>query len=187
MPDPSAPHRSLRHFAWADLTADAKAPDVEVSFDDPANVIYTSGTTGPSKGVLQPYRWIAQYTWSLRALLTEDDVIYNDLPLYHVGGAIANFGRALWSGCEVALWNRFSPDRFWQRIESRGATAAILLDVMMPWLTKAAPSDADRRNTLNKVHMQPLPLYHADFARRFGIDHVTAGFGQTESGAPLFV
>ncbi|GGV10977.1 hypothetical protein GCM10010182_33960 [Actinomadura cremea] len=35
----------------------------------------------------------------------------------------------------------------------------------------------DRRNTLNKVHMQPLPLQHHEVATRFGIDFVTAGFG----------
>jgi carnitine-CoA ligase len=58
---------------------------------------------------------------------------------------------------------------------------------MIPWLDKAPESPDDRRNTLNKAHMQPLPLHHARFARRFGIDHVTAGFGQTESGAPLGV
>src|SRR5690625_590067 len=33
--------------------------------------------------------------------------------------------------------------------------------------------------------MQPLPLHHTAVARRFGFDCVSAGFGQTESGAPL--
>lgn len=179
-------HAALREIPWTDLTASAAAPDVAVSFDDPANIIYTSGTTGPAKGVLQPYRWMAQYTFCLRLLLTPDDVIYNDLPLYHVGGAIANVCRAAWVGCEVAAWDRFSADQFWSRVRSRGATTAILLDVMIPWLMNATPSDEDRRNTLNKAHMQPLPLHHHQVARRFGIDWVTAGFGQTESGAPLW-
>lgn len=173
------------HIPWSELTADAPAPGVTVSFDDLANVVYTSGTTGPAKGVVQTYRWMAQYTFLLRALLTRDDVIYNDLPMYHVGGAIANVARAAWVGCEVAVWNRFSPNDFWARIRARNATTAILLDVMIPWLESAPPSDDDRRNTLNKVHMQPLPAQHHAFAWRFGIDFVTAGFGQTESGAPL--
>jgi crotonobetaine/carnitine-CoA ligase len=119
--------------------------------------------------------------------LTGDDVIYNDLPMYHVGGAIANVARAAWVGCEVAVWDRFSPSAFWDRVRSRRATTAILLDVMIPWLMQAPPSAEDRHNTLNKVHMQPLPLHHLEVARRFGLDFVTAGFGQTESGAPLSV
>lgn len=177
----------LPELSWAALNADAKRPPVTVGFDDPANVVYTSGTTGPAKGVLQPYRWMAHYTFPLRLPLTTDDVIYNDLPLYHVGGAIANVARAAWAGCEVATWDRFSPTEFWHRIAARGATTAILLDVMIPWLMKAPPSEDDRHNTLNKAHMQPLPTHHTEVAQRFGIDFVTAGFGQTESGAPLAV
>ena len=176
---------ALPEIAWAALTAEASAPHIDVSFDDPASIVYTSGTTGPAKGVVQPYRWMAQYTYALRAVLTPDDVIYNDLPMYHVGGAIANVVRAAWAGCEVAVWDRFSPGAFWDRIGSRRATAAILLDVMIPWLVKAPERADDRRNTLNKVHMQPLPRHHAQVARRFGFDFVSAGFGQTESGAPL--
>lgn len=182
-----AVHPRLAELGWSALNAEAERPPVTVGFDDPANVVYTSGTTGPAKGVVQPYRWMAQYTFNLRLPLCPVDVIYNDLPLYHVGGAIANVARAAWVGCEVAVWDRFSPGEFWARVASRGATTAILLDVMIPWLMQAPAEEHDRRNTLNKVHMQPLPAGHAEFAKRFGIDFVTAGFGQTESGAPLAV
>ncbi len=180
-------HPSLETILWQDLTKPASRPNIELSFDDPANLIYTSGTTGPSKGVVQPHRWMAQYTFAIRVPLTEEDVIYNDLPLYHVGGAVANVCRAAWTGCEVAVWNRFSPDNFWKRIRARKVTTAILLDVMLPWLTKAPACEDDHKNTLNKVHMQPLPINHADFAQRFGIDFVTAGFGQTETGTGMVV
>ena len=176
---------SFQHVSWSDLTRDAKAPDVGLSLNDPANLIYTSGTTGLAKGVLQSHRWISLYTYVLRSMLTSDDVIYNDLPMYHIAGAIANVCRAAWVGCEAAVWNRFSPTDFWSRIRARRATTAILIDVMIPWLTKASPSEDDRRNTLNKVHMQPLPIQHAEFARRFGLDFVSTGFGQTESGASI--
>ncbi|MFD1659196.1 AMP-binding protein [Streptomyces caeni] len=183
--DVPAPHPRLHTLDWASLTAEAKRPDIQVGFDDPANIVYTSGTTGPAKGVVQPYRWMAQYTFGLRMPLTADDVIYSDLPMYHVGGAIANVARAAWTGCEVAVWDRFSPHDFWRRISSRGATTAILLDVMIPWLMQREPTADDRANTLNKVYLQPLPLHHAEVARRFGFDFVFAGFGQTESGAAL--
>jgi crotonobetaine/carnitine-CoA ligase len=185
--EPPAVRPGYTEIDWAELVKPARAPQISVSFDDPANLIYTSGTTGPSKGVVQPYRWMAQYTFGLRALIGPDDVIYNDLPLYHVGGAIANICRAAWVGCELAVWNRFSPDAFWDRVKARKVTTAILLDVMIPWLSKAPVSENDRRNTLNKVHMQPLPLQHHEFATRFGIDFVTAGFGQTESGFSIAV
>jgi carnitine-CoA ligase len=162
-----------------------KAPPVSPGPFDLANIVYTSGTTGPSKGVLQNFRWINQYTFYLRALASENDVIYCDLPLYHVGGAFALLGRAVWKGNTVGLWDRFSPTQFWDRIAEVGASYAILLDVMTPWLLGAPPSDRDRDNTLCMVHMQPLPPNHHEVATRFGIDFVTAGFGQTESGNPF--
>lgn len=175
----------LREGEFGELIAPAKRPDVHVAFDDPANVIYTSGTTGPSKGVVQSHRWVNGYCWVGRRMLTPEDIVYNDLPMYHVGGAHFNVVRALWSGASVSLWDRFSPNDFWRRITETGCTTAVLLDVMTPWLLNAEPTEDDRRNPLNKVHMQPLPANHHDFAQRFGIDFVTSGFGQSETGASL--
>lgn len=175
----------LREAEMGDLLRPAARPAVRVAFDDPANVIYTSGTTGPSKGVVQSHRWINGYCWVGRKTLTPQDVVYNDLPMYHVGGAHFNVVRALWSGASVSLWDRFSPSDFWRRVKETDCTTAVLLDVMTPWLLNAEPTDDDRRNPLNKVHMQPLPANHHDFAVRFGIDFVTSGFGQSESGNPL--
>lgn len=175
----------FRCLDYDSMTAEAARPSTVLSEFDPANVIYTSGTTGPSKGVLQSHRWVNQYTYALRAVVDADDVIYNDLPMYHVGGAMANAVRALWVGATVAMWDRFSPNDFWRRIEDAGVTTAILLDVMIPWLTNSPVSERDADNSLAKVHMQPLPASHREFAQRFGIEVVTCGFGQTESGAPL--
>lgn len=185
-PNVAAPQRHvLATLPWADLLRPSVPPAMDLRFDDAAAIFYTSGTTGPAKGVLLPHRWLASYTYYHRMLLGQDDVIYCDLPLYHVGGAVSLVARAAWVGCEVAVWDRFSPREFWSRIDTRGATVAALLDVMIPWLLKAEADDRDRMNTLNKVHMQPLPSRHQEFARRFGIDFVSTGFGQTESGCPL--
>ncbi len=164
------------------LEGDKSNPNIELKPYDIANIIYTSGTTGPAKGVVQSYRWIHGYTYIFRAFNKQEDVIYNDLPMYHVGGAFALVARAAFAGSKVALWDKFSPTDFWNRIKVSGATNAILLDVMIPWLMKAEPREDDRYNTLNRVHMQPLPKYHHTFAKRFGINFVSAGYGQTEAG-----
>ncbi len=176
---------AFRPLDWMELLAPAPRPSFAATFKDTASIVYTSGTTGPSKGVVLSFRCLNQYCFLARKLLTRDDVIYCDLPLYHIAGAFALVARAAWVGCEVAIWNRFSPQDFWKRIAKRGATTAILLDVMTPWLMKAPPSEQDRMTTLSKVHLQPLPLNHHEIARRFGFDIVTTGFGQTESGLGL--
>ncbi|MBI3993177.1 MAG: AMP-binding protein [Candidatus Lambdaproteobacteria bacterium] len=184
--DATAPDRKFSVTAFGDLL---RGPRDNVGLAlrarDAANIVYTSGTTGPAKGVVHPYRYMNQYTFNYRKLMTPEDVIYNDLPMYHVGGAFFNFNRAVWAGCTMALWDKFSPTLFWQRIRDCGASHCILLDVMVPWLMNAPAGPQDRLNGLNKVHMQPLPNYFRDVARRFGFDIVTCGFGQTESGNPL--
>jgi crotonobetaine/carnitine-CoA ligase len=167
------------------LEGDTANPERVVDFMDTANIIYTSGTTGPAKGCVQSYRWMLNYCYYFIKCLNMEDVVYNDLPLYHVGGAFAQVAKAAWAGCTLAAWDRFSPNDFWKRIEKSGASMAILLDIMIPWLLIAEEKPDDRMNTLNKVHMQPLPLNHNMVARRFGFDFVTVGFGQTESGAGL--
>ena len=158
-------------------------PALQRTSTELANIIYTSGTTGAAKGVVQTFRWIAQYSYTLRAGMTEDDVVYCDLPLYHVAGAFSSLVRAVWLGNTVGLWNRFSASQFWARIAECGATSCTMIGVMIPWLMGAAPTDRDHHNTLNKVTLAPLPENHHAIARRFGIDFVRATFGQTESGS----
>lgn len=161
-------------------------PEVEVSWHNEASIVYTSGTTGKPKGVVLPHRWIfANYTLFFGQVLNEDDVVHTSLPLYHVGGVYADVVAALVSGSSVALWDRFSPNEFWNRIEMYGATKTILLSVMVPWLAQQSESPDDHRNPLKMVHMQPLPDSYDELAERFGLDIVTAGFGQTEAGVPL--
>lgn len=178
--------RSGRRFPLSSLTeGSSPRPDRTISFDQAASLVYTSGTTGPAKGVLQSHRWINQYTWQYRRWLDQDDVIHVDLPMYHVGAAFFNVVRALWVGASVALWKRFSVSDYWERIRETRATCALLLDVMIPWLLEQPESPDDHRNTLRLVHMQPLPTHHRQFAQRFGVDFITAAFGQTESGTAV--
>ncbi len=156
--------------------------EVDLRYMDTANIIYTSGTTGPPKGVIQSYRWLNNYLFNWKRLFNQEDIIYNDLPLYHVAGSFFNLVRGAWVGCGNALWDKFRSRDFWARIKQSGATSAVLLDVMVPWLMNAPETPDDGKNTLNKVYMAPLPQYHHRVAKRFGIDFVISGFGQTETG-----
>ncbi len=156
--------------------------EVDLGYMDTASIIYTSGTTGPPKGVVQSYRWLNNYVFNWKRLFNQEDIIYNDLPLYHVAGSFFNLVRGAWVGCGNALWDKFSSKDFWARIQQSGSTSAVLLDVMVPWLMNAPETPDDYKNTLNKVYMAPLPQYHHAVAKRFGIDFVISGFGQTETG-----
>lgn len=181
------PSTSFDTVSFASLReASAEAPDVDVSWDDTASIVYTSGTTGMPKGVVLPHRWIfANYIAPKRALLNGDDVVHTSLPLYHIGGVYADVVAGLLAGGTVSLWNRFSPQEFWDRIAEYEATAVTLISVMVPWLVNAPETDSDHENTLSKVHMQPLPEEYEAIAERFGFDVVTVAFAQTETGSPI--
>jgi crotonobetaine/carnitine-CoA ligase len=175
--------KKFRCIPWNDLiTGEHPDPDVHLDYWDTANIIYTSGTTGEPKGVVQSYRWVQNYCYYGMKLLHPDDVVYCDLPLYHIAGAFALIGRAAWQGCSVAVWDRFNASEFWNRIRISGASYCLLLDVMVPRLLQPPEKTEDRQNTLTRVHMQPLPEYHRQFADRFGIDFLTVGYGATEIG-----
>ncbi|WP_276259194.1 class I adenylate-forming enzyme family protein [Haloglomus litoreum] len=177
--DPDATFADLR-------AASPEDPGIDVTWDDPASIVYTSGTTGMPKGVVIPHRWIfANYTEPKRALLDGEDVVHTSLPLYHIGGIYADVVAGLTAGGMVALWDRFSPEAFWDRIAEYEATSATFISVMMPWLRRSPESPTDDENTLSKVHMQPLPEDYESMAERFGFDVVTVAFAQTESGAPI--
>jgi len=164
------------------LVGDDSDPDADLNYWDTANIIYTSGTTGQPKGVVQSNRWLQNYCYYAIQFLHPEDIIYCDLPLYHVGGAFSLVGRAAWRGCTVAVWDRFSASDYWNRIRVSEASYTLLLDVVMPWLLKSEAKVDDCNNSLRRVHMQPLPDYHHQFAERFGIDFVNVGYGATEFG-----
>ncbi|MEM1153511.1 MAG: AMP-binding protein [Pseudomonadota bacterium] len=168
---------------FSDLLAfQGQAPDHEPQLSDQTAIIYTSGTTGPPKGVVQTHAWLAGLCRSLHVWTHEDDVVYCDLPMHHIGGAFSMFARSLWSGASVSLWDRFSPGEFWHRINSGGVSVALLIDVMVNWICKQPETAEDANNPLAKVHVLPLPNNHFDIARRFGFDFFIAGYGSSELG-----
>ncbi|MEL7029883.1 MAG: class I adenylate-forming enzyme family protein, partial [Pseudomonadota bacterium] len=155
---------------------------VEIGSDTVCSIMYTSGTTRRPKGVMHTHRWLSGLGATLGHMTHPDDVIYSDLPLYHIGGAYTNVVRAAWAGASVALWNRFSASNFWRRIDQARPSIVTMLDVMLDRLWAAPPSRTERENSIIRVHMQPLRRRHAEVAKRFGIDFVCVGYGSTEVG-----
>lgn len=181
--EPAPARAGFREVDCAELAQnDVPPPLPNIGLDDCASVIYSSGTTASPKGVILSHRWLRGVACSLGHMTHPDDVIYSDLPLYHIGGAFTNVVRAAWSGASVALWNRFSPSEFWSRIHYCQASIAILLDVMVDWLLALPPTPLEADNSLIRLHMQPLRKNHREVARRFGVDLTAVGYGSTELG-----
>ena len=164
--------------------APAKEPDDrELFLGDTAAILWTSGTTGRSKGVMQSHNvWIrAAIDGAVNSGLREGEVIYSCLPMYQSAAWVANLYRALVCGVPCAIDPRFSVTDFWDRCRYYGATMTFTLGAMHIFLWQQPPRDDDADNPIRSAGMVPMPeALMEPFKRRFGIEQITQGYGQSE-------
>ncbi len=113
--------------------ADGPDRDFRAGPDDPALIVYTSGTTGRPKGaVLTQQALVYNAVNSVAAHdMTSSDVIFTNLPMFHVGGLNIQTTPALHAGASVILHRRFVPDETVATIRDHRPTLMILVPAMM--------------------------------------------------------
>lgn len=166
------------------------APDYRaMHYGDNCAVLWTSGTTGRSKGVLQSHNsWIRPIADSASIYYDSrpGDVIYNVLPLYNSAAWMTAIFRGLYEGLPVVIEKQFSVNTFWDRIREFGATQTFTLGAMHSFLFNAPERPDDADNPLRVAQMVPMAAsLREPFARRFGVQLLPLGFGQSECMAIL--
>lgn len=163
---------------WAEFLAAAQTippRDPEVDSATPLLICYTSGSTGKPKGVV-----LSQGALEVNAENSEDmhdlaadDVIFNSLPLFHVGGLNNQVTPGLKAGCTVVLHAKFDPSASYDTLENEGITLTVLvpaqLDIMMAdrrWASAdfstlrmiTTGSTIVPRHVIDAVHAKGIPL-----------------------------
>ena len=160
----------------------------EVVYQDIGAIMYTSGTTGPSKGVLMPHAHLYLFghgeVENLR--LSEDDVYYICMPLFHANALVMQLYGSLIAGCKVLIAPRFSASGWLNDVRAHGATVTNTLGVMTEFIFRQPERPEDADNALRLICAVPAPPEIREaFEQRFNT-RLIEGYGMTEVNIPLY-
>jgi carnitine-CoA ligase len=153
---------------------------------DLAMLVYTSGTTGPSKGCMIGHNYLCHFAreqaWAMD--LSEMDVNWTALPLFHLGAIGAVILTAVATGSQASVYPQFSLSNFWPEIKRSNATVTLAPSSIAVLVAEAPESDVAREcfGQLRVVSGVPFsPAIAQKWRDRFGVRHVGApGYGMTE-------
>jgi len=150
-------------------------------------LLFTSGTSGAPKACLCSQGRLARIGGIVAQMfeLTEDDVCYLAMPLFHSNALMAGWAPALAAGATAVLRERFSASQFLTDVRRHGVTYFNYVGKPLSYIlaTPELPDDAD--NTLRRAFGNEAA--EADvgrFAERFGCT-VQDAYGSTEGGASV--
>ncbi len=169
--------------------SEANPPPVALKSPDLLMYIYTSGTTGlPKAARISHFRWftaayaLGYYAWEI----TDRDVIYCALPLYHSNGALIAFGAALANGATLGISRRFRASKFWEEVVQFNATCFIYIGELLRYLVNTPATAHDRAHKVTRILGNGLrPDIWKQFQERFAVPHIREFYASTEGNAGM--
>ena len=191
--DPSgdlAPDRVTPYGTLLAGAAGAPLPDPATSGVSEATLgylLFTSGTSGAPKACLCSQGRMARIGSTVAEMfaITDEDVCYLAMPLFHSNALMAGWAPALAAGATAALRERFSASQFLADVRRYGATYFNYVGKPLSYIlaTPLRPDDAD--NPLRRCFgNEAAEADVARFADRFGCT-VQDAYGSTEGGAAV--
>ncbi|UDF04359.1 long-chain-acyl-CoA synthetase [Asticcacaulis sp. AND118] len=159
---------------------------------DPALYIYTSGTTGLPKAAKITHARAQLYMKAFRGVshMTDEDRLYNALPLYHSTGGLCGVGAALLNGGSMVIKRRFSASAFWHDVRSLNCTHIVYIGELCRYLVNAPISpdpDDETKHRLKVAFGNGMrPEVWTEFKTRFKVPVIIEFYGSTEGNVSLF-
>ena len=154
-------------------------PGLDRAPGDVAGYMHTSGTTGTPKFCTQTHEYFLRLGRFIAdsMALSDDDVVFAPLPLFHINPLGYGVIGSLVAGAQFVSSTRFSASQFWSEVRDAGVTVMILHAPPVEILKRATtPEDA-------AGHRVRIMFYADDqFLQSYGIPLGASAYGSTESG-----
>ena len=156
---------------------------------DTALYIYTSGTTGLPKAARIHHARARTYmrAFAGATATTEQDRVFNVLPLYHSTGGLVGLGPAFLNGGRLILRRKFSASSFWKDVNATGATVFVYIGELCRYLVNGPEQEGERGHKLRLAFGNGLrPDVWPEFQERFAIPNILEFYGSTEGNVSVF-
>ncbi|VDI31151.1 solute carrier family 27 (fatty acid transporter), member 1/4 [Mytilus galloprovincialis] len=158
-------------------------PAVKVGYTEKLFYVFTSGTTGLPKAAIISHSRFYYMTVGATSLanMTEKDVVYDTLPLYHTAGGVVGVGSMIVLGCTLVVRKKFSASRFWEDCIQYNCTAAQYIGEICRYLLATPAKPTDNQHKVKVMFGNGLkPEIWKMFQDRFGVKQMGEFYGATE-------
>ena len=149
---------------------------------DTAIIMYTSGTTAMPKGAMLSHESFSRYASSVkeRMILTEDDIFWAALPMFHIGG-VAFVLASLFVGSTFTHTGNYNPDVALQQIRDERPTVVLpaFETIWVPVVNHADRAEDDF-DSVRLVMVVGVPERLRQFQDQTPHAPILNCFGQTE-------
>ena len=162
----------------------AEPPEAAIDPLAPYLLLFTSGTTGDPKAAICSQARLARIGEVIADMrkLTNDDVFYQAMPMFHSNALMAGWVPCVTAGGVAAFRRRFSASGFLPDVRRFGVTYFNYVGKPLTYIlaTPEQPDDAD--NSLRIVFGNEGAVHDLErFSHRFGVP-VEDSYGSTEGG-----
>jgi acyl-CoA synthetase (AMP-forming)/AMP-acid ligase II len=166
-------------------TAGSEAAMVLPEKDDIALVLHTSGTTSRPKRVPLSHANLMTSTRNVAETydLTQEDVSFCVMPLFHVHGLVASTLATLYTGGTIVVVPQFNPLSFWTTVDTHKVTwysAVPTLHQMLLARAREKPKGAENLRFIRSCSAALAPKTMEELESKFGAP-VLEAYGMTEA------